>query len=292
MYSYDYCRPATLQELSKVLIELGPDAAIVAGGTDIMVQIREKDKRWAKLSTLVDVTYIDEMHKIEDCGEELFIGATSTHTEIEVSELVQKYVPFLSVACSTVGSPQIRNRGTLGGSICNASPAADPLTPLVAMNARVVICGIDGEREVNIVEFYKEKGQVDLDRAKGEFVKGYMVPKVSEGAVTVFQKLGRRKALAISRLNASILLAFAEDGSIKEAKIAPGCIFRTPSRVPEAEELLIGKMPSEELFKEAGEMVSKVMIDKTGWRWSTEYKKPAVEGVIAQALEKAAGMEA
>ncbi len=289
MFKYDYYRAGTLDEVSEILARHQGKARIVAGGTDIMVQIREKDKRWEDLECLLDLTFLEsELRYIREEGNQIHIGALSTHTDLERSEIIKKWIPFLGKAASTVGSPQIRNRGTIGGSICNASPAADPLTPLIALEAKVVIHGKAGEREMGLKEFYLSQGKVDLN--EDEFLKEFVVEKLPEGAVTEFVKLGRRKALAISRLNVSVVLMLDKEGSISYARIAPGCIFRTPDRVETAEELLIGKKPSEELWKEAGKEVSDEMIRRTGIRWSTEYKQPAVEAIVEDALAQAAEM--
>lgn len=287
MFQYNYERAKTIQEVCETLKKYNGHVGILAGGTDIMVQIREKDKRWEKMECLLDITYLKkELGYIKEEGEKIHIGALNTHTELEKSEIIRKYLPFLSEACSTVGSPQIRNRGTIGGSICNASPAADPLTPLIAADTDVVIVGEDGERRKSLIEFYVGKGKVDL--REGEFVKGFIVQKLPEGTVTKFGKLGRRKALAISRLNVSVALKIDGAGKITFARMAPGCIFATPDRMKKAEELLVGQKVSEKLFEDAGKVVSEEMIERTGVRWSTQYKQPAVEGIVEETLIEAA----
>ena len=289
MYTFETCRAESVEHVCSFLKEHGEHGRIVAGGTDLMVQIREKSRRWAGITHVIDISPLKaEIGAIADEGDKIRIGALATHTEIENSEIIKTYLPYLGVACSTVGSPQIRNMGTIGGSICNASPAADPLTPLVASDACVEITGLEGKREVLLTDLYVGKGKLDLK--EDEFVTAFIVPKLREGSVTAFEKLGRRKALAISRLNTSACLHLDENGVIDEARVCPGCIFVTPCRVKEAEDLIIGQKPTEDLFRKAGETVSAVMIERTGYRWSTEYKKPAVEAVVSRALSKAAGI--
>ncbi len=291
MFKYNYYRAETILDVCKQLATYKEKARIIAGGTDLMVQIREQDKKWLGLECLIDITALEqELRYIKEEENNIHIGALATHTDIEESELIRTYLPFLGAASATVGSPQIRNRGTIGGSICNASPAADPLTPLVAADTRVVIQGLEKIREVKLPEFYLGKGKIDLK--DGEFVREFIVQKLSKNVRTEFVKLGRRKALAISRLNVAVALVFDHQGIISEARIAPGCIFVKPDRVTKAEEVVIGKRPSEEVFQAAGKAVSEVMIERTGIRWSTEYKQPAVEGIVEDALCKAAGMEA
>ena len=289
MIRYQFHRAESLTDAVRVLEQEGGAARIVAGGTDLMVQVHENDKRWQKMTCMLDITPLQkELNYISEDAEHLYIGPLATHTEIERSALVQKELPMLSEACATVGSPQIRNRGTIGGSIGNAFPASDPLPALIAADANVRLLGPEGERKLLLADLYQGKGELCLKR--GELIREFIIPKLPAGTTEAFSKLGRRKALAISRLNCAAALLI-ENGVIKEARIAPGCIFVLPMRVKKAEEMLIGKAPSEELFQKAGEAVSEVMIEKTGVRWSTAYKQPAVQEIVLRALLMAAGME-
>lgn len=290
MITYEYKRARSLDEVASLLEEYGDAARIVAGGTDIMVQIHEKDKRWQGLKCLIDITYLEkELRYVSEDEENIYIGPLSTHTDLENSPVIKRCLPFLGTASSTVGSPQIRNRGTIGGSIGNAFPASDPLPALVAADAVAKLHGTLGERCILLKDLYEGKGKLAL--RDGEFIREFVIKKLPEGTETGFSKLGRRKALAISRLNCAAALTFDDKGVITRARICPGCIFTVPDRVEKAEKLLIGEKPSEELFYEAGRAVSEVMIERTGIRWSTEYKKPAVEEIVFRALAYAAGME-
>lgn len=290
MQKFNYYRPGCGAEVSKLLLAYPETAGIIAGGTDLMVQLREGEKRFQRLAHLIDLSALkEEMGSIREEEENIVIGALATHTEIEYSELVRNHLPFLSQAAASVGSPQIRNLGTIGGSICNGSPAADPLPALIAAGTTVLVQGEEGLRPVSLVEFYRGRGQLDL--RPGEFVKEFRVNKLPAGASSVFVKLGRRKALAISRLNAAVSMKINEAGEMNDVRIAPGCIFTRPDRVKEAEVLLNGQKPSMELFDEAGKTAADVMVERTGIRWSTEYKRPALEGMIADGLSQAAGWE-
>lgn len=291
MFKYNYYRATSVTDVCEKLEAFAGKAKIIAGGTDLLVQMKEKDEKLKALDWLIDISALtEELRYIREEGENIRVGVLSTHTDIEQSELIERYVPFLGVASSTVGSPQIRNLGTIGGSICNASPAADPLTPMIAAGTVVVIQGMAGCREVTLEAFYHGKGATDLQ--EDEFVIAFIIHKLPQHGKSQFVKLGRRKALAISRLNVAVALELDEDNRITTASIAPGCIFVKPERVTRAEEVLIGKEPSKILFAEVAKVVSEVMIEKTGIRWSTEYKQPAVEGVVEEALAKSVGMEA
>ena len=289
MIKYDYTRIEDRNQLSKLLEQYGDEAKIVAGGTDLLVQIHEKSSKLSNMKMMLDISHLDkDMKYIRTEGEELVIGALSTHTEIERDKEVKAYLPSLSAACSLVGSPQIRNMGTIGGSICNASLAADPVPPLLAAEAVLVIGKGEKTRNVRLEEFYLGGGKTALE--SGEYLQEIRIPIKSGKIYEAFEKLGRRKALAISRLNAAVRFTLDQEGKIDWVRVAPGCIFSIPQRSLKAEEAMLGKAPSKELFCEAGKAVSEEMIEKTGIRWSTAYKQPAIEGVIEKVLSMAAGI--
>jgi len=289
MIKYDYTRIQDKIQLSELLEQYGDEAKIVAGGTDLFVQIHEQSSKLSNMKMMLDISSLEkEMRYIRVENEELVIGALSTHTDIERSKDVQAYIPSLGVACSQVGSPQIRNLGTIGGSICNASLAADPVPPLLAADAVLVLAKGEQARTLLLEQFYLGGGKTAL--GLGEFLLEIRIPIRREKVYEAFEKLGRRKALAISRLNGAVRYTLSEDGTINMVRLVPGCIFSVPQRAEKAEHLLLGKRPSKELFKEAGKAVSEEMIEKTGFRWSTEYKQPAIEGVIEKLLAMAAGM--
>lgn len=286
MQKLSYLKPASLEEALALLNQHGAACKIYAGGTDLMVQLREEAPRLRGVAYLMDITGLPALCGIEVRETEISIGAATTHTQVNTSEVLRKHVPFLSCASSTVGSEQIRNSGTVGGNICNASPAADTLSPFVALNARLVVCSVAGTRILALKDAFVKAGQLKLE--ENELVTRIEIDRI-DGFATSFMKLGRRKALAISRMNAAVALKI-EDGVIREARIAPGCVFSTPDRVERAEAEILGKAPSAALFEATGRTVSDEMIARTGVRWSTEYKKPVIEALTARALCQAAGL--
>lgn len=284
MFKFDYLRPASVQEACEVLALHGISARVIAGGTDLMVQIRDEDKKWANIDYVVDISHIKEMKYIKEEGDVVRIGALATHTEIVNSPVLKKYAPFFCEASNTVGSPQIRNKGTIGGSIGNASPASDPVPPLIALDAEVKIAGKNGVRTASLKSIFANSYKTTL--AVDEVVVEVSFRKMAENTKSVFLKLGRRKALAISRMNVGVAVVQDEKGIVTDIRIAPGCIFATPDRIELAENVLLGKVPTEELMVEAGKKVSEEMISRTGIRPSTEFKKPAIESLTARALRE------
>lgn len=289
MLKYDYFCPTSIQEACELLSKYSTDAKVIAGGTDLMVQIRDEDKRFINIKHVIDISHISEMSFIKEEGDTIVMGALTTHDEVYRSQLIKDKVPFLSKAAFSVGSPQIRNRGTIGGNICNASPAADSVPPLIALDAEVKIESIRGARVVPLNSIYVKANLTNL--APEEIITEISFKTLPPGNRTAFLKLGRRKALAISRINVAVAAKIDDEGKISDVRIYPGCIFGIPARVTTAEEVLIGKYPTEELINEAGLKVSEEMINKTGIRWSTEYKKPAVEALVRRGLKEVLGVE-
>lgn len=287
MQKLEYFRPETLAEALDLLERHGESIRPYAGGTDLMVQLREGAKKLAATQYMMDLGHLAELKGVRVEGDIVSVGAMSTHTQVETSEVIRAEAPCLSKACSTVGSPQMRNMGTVGGNICNGSPAADSLSPFVALDTRLVIVSKRGERRELVKDMYERAGKLKFE--PGEMVTRFEFGRIP-GYNTAFLKLGRRKALAISRMNAAVVLKL-EDGKIRDARIVPGCVFATPDRLAAAEQHVEGKAPSLKLFDECGKLASEEMIARTGVRWSTEYKQPVVEALVRRALCEACGLE-
>lgn len=283
MQKLSYYKPETLDEALGLLSRHAGKIRPYAGGTDLLVQFREHASRLKDVEGVMDIGAVKECFGIEVCGDKISVGAMTTHTQVSESPVIKKHAAFLAAASSTVGSPQIRNSGTVGGNICNGSPAADTLSPFVALDARLVIKSAAGERTALVKDIYLGANKVSL--GPDELVTRIEFDRI-DAYKTAFIKLGRRKALAISRLNAAAAIRM-EEGVIIGARLVPGCIFAVPDRVTAVEEMLLGNAPGEELFVRCGRSVSEEMIARTGIRWSTEYKKPAIEALVERALRAA-----
>ncbi len=273
-----------MREALELMHRYGPKARPYAGGTDLMVQLREGAKRLAGVEHMIDLGGLGELRGIVMQGKTVRIGAMESHTAVSRCQTLEEHAPFLCRAAAAVGGPQIRNNGTVGGNICNGSPAADTLSPFVALDARLVVSSVRGTREMPVKDAYAGAGKLTL--APDEIVEAIVFDSMARWQFS-FQKLGRRKALAISRMNAAVAVRF-ENGAIADARIVPGCVFAAPGRVEKAEALLRGQTPSSALFKQCGKAVSTEMITRTGVRWSTAYKQPVVEALVARGLSEAA----
>lgn len=286
MQNLSYVKPENLHQALELMDKNAGRIKPYAGGTDLMVQLREEARRLEGVEILLDLGGLAELRGIREEGGVIGIGAMSSHTEVSESAVLREHAAFLSKASATVGSPQIRNAGTVGGNICNGSPAADTLSPFVALDARLVIQRLGGERQALVKDIYLGANKVSLE--PNEIVTRIEFDKL-DGYATSFIKLGRRKALAISRMNVAVALKI-EDGVLQAVRLTPGCVYAAPKRVECAEAFLLGKEPSVERFGQAGKLVAEDMIQCTGVRWSTEYKQPVVEALCQRALCEAAGI--
>jgi CO/xanthine dehydrogenase FAD-binding subunit len=281
MKPFEYHSPRSLPEACKLLADLGSDSRILAGGTDFLVEMRKPGSSSSK--AVVDITRISSLKGIEESGDTIVIRPLTTHADILDSRILEQFAPLLRSAVAGIGSPQIRNRGTVGGNIMNAAACADTVPPLIALNAKIKLLSSRGERTVELSGFFL-KPYVTAAR-QDEILVEIRFPKLPGNTRSSFIKLGRRNALSIARLSVAAVLAQTDEGIINDARIVTGAAFPNWQRVPEAENVLLGQKPSRTLFDEAGKKVSEALMSFTGRRWSTEYKEPVIAVLVRRALE-------
>ncbi len=281
MIDYEFLKAHSLNE---ALDYLGSreGVKVIAGGTDLLVDIRKENARAKGFKYLLDISGLKELKFIEERKDCVAIGALSTHTMLMESPVINKHFPLLASAAKTIGSTQIRNRGTVGGNINNASPAADLLPPLIALKAHVKLRTLNGERKLPLDEFLA--GPYWTNRQSGEMMTEVCVPLLGEGYFTNFQKIGRRKAMNIARLNLAVVLGIKDD-TVFDPRIVPGAATAYPIHFGKTEEAIAGKRIDEIDPAKIGEMASEEMISATGVRWSTPYKRIALASLVKRALE-------
>jgi CO/xanthine dehydrogenase FAD-binding subunit len=234
-----YCAPDTEEELFRLLQDRA--ARVLAGGTDLFIAMREKGVR---PPCLVDIKHIRELHGIQRLGGgELSVGATTTLHEIETSKVVRHVCPVLSDAVGMIGSLQVRNRGTLGGNLCNGSPAADSAPALLVLDARLELASASGTREIPAEAFFAGPGETVLEH--GEILKRIKIPQPAPGTQSVYLKFGPRKAMDIAVVNVAVSLKLNGDGSCRDARLALGSVGPTPRRAKKVEAALIGELTEE-----------------------------------------------
>ncbi len=281
MKPFEYYSPESVKEACTLLEQLGSGSKVLAGGTDVLIELRKSPDEVAE--SIIDISAISSLKGISESGEMIVIKPLTTHTEILRSALIATHAPLLRTAVSGIGSPQIRNRGTIGGNIMNAAACADTVPPLIALGARLRLQSSKGDRSISLSDFFTKPYATVAQR--GEILVEIRFPKLHPDARSSFIKLGRRNALAISRLSVAAILRKDQSGVVTDARIVPGAALPTWHRVAEAENLLIGHTPTKELCIEAGKKVADVMISFTGRRWSTEYKEPVIAVLVRRALE-------
>ena len=247
-----------------------PEADIIAGGTDVLVQMRE-GKRAGK--SLLSIQGLDEIRgvKMEEDGT-LRIGSLTTFSHITNDPLIQKYINVLGEAVDMVGGPQIRNAGTIGGNTCNGATSADSASTLHAWEAIIELTGPNGIRRLPIHEFYIKPGVVDL--REGEIQTGVLIPKESyENTHGHYIKYAMREALDIATLGTSVNVRLSADKkTVERVRIAFGVAGPTPLRAKQAEEFANGKPLSMELIEETAKMVVGDLKCRDSWRASKAFR--------------------
>ena len=284
MNPFAYIAPMTIAQVCNVLAEHGSDASILAGGTDLLIESRRPSTKPPRL--VLDISQVGELDGIAETDGMILVKPLTTHTGLLRSKAIYQFAPLLSTAAASIGSPQIRNRGTVGGNIMNAAACADTVPPLIALGAMVTLQSKTGSRVLDLARLMIKPYQTAAN--PGELLTAIQFNKLPPNTRSTFIKLGRRNALSISRLSVAAILQIGDDGTIIEARIVPGAAFPTWQRVTEAEQMLIGEKPAAKLFAAAGQKVSEEMIKATGRRWSTEYKEPVIAVLVTRALKQCA----
>lgn len=280
MRPFDYIRCASVGEACAALGAHAPDAKVVAGGTDVLVELRHPGARWP--ATMIDISAITALRGITEADGMIRIGPLTTHTEIHQSALLRERASLLADASRAVGSPQVRNRGTVGGNIMNAATCADTVPALLALGARLTLASTEGTREMAIADFFDKPYHTHARR--DELLTAITFPALARSARGAFLKLGRRNALSIARISVAAVIGRDPSGVITDARIVPGSALPVWRRLDAVEATLIGQRPTAELLAAAGDAVSAAMIEATGRRWSTEYKEPVLAVMVRRAL--------
>ncbi len=277
--------PASLEEALELGARHGPRGRFLAGGTDLMVSLRRDGPPPDPLH-VTDLSRLAQLRAIEPTDNGLRIGACVTHAEVVAQAgsgaLGAACAAILAAACGSVGSPQIRNRATVGGNLCNASPCADSAPALLALDAVLILRSVRGSREIALDAAFEAPYR--LAKAPDEILTHIRIPPVPAQTRGAFVKLGRRNALAVSRMSIAVALRQDADGLLSGSRVAAGSVAPTPRRFPEVEALLDGATPGQVLFEQAGRRLADRMVSLTGRRWSTPYKEPVVAALTARGL--------
>ena len=270
-----------------------PEAQILAGGSDVLVQIRE-GRRAGK--ELISIYGLDELRGVcLDEEDSIRIGSLTSFSHITRDPVIQKHCRVLGEAVDQVGSPQIRNIGTIGGNTCNGVTSADSASTLFAWEAVVELTGKNGVRRVPIQDFYIKAGTVDIRADEGEIQTAILIPRVSwENTFGHYIKYGMRNAMEIATLGCSVNVRLSPDRQrIERCRIAYGVAGPVPMRTPSAEAVANGAVPSEALAEEFSRAVLADIHPRDSWRASKAFREHiAVEmakRALIESIRKAGG---
>jgi carbon-monoxide dehydrogenase medium subunit len=305
MKKFEYFKPETLEEALTLLAKYGDKAKLIAGGTDVIVMIKQKAMA---PDVLISLGGIAGLNQIKFNGS-LSIGPMVTHRAIEKSEVIKKNFSALADATDFLGSVQIRNVATIGGNICTAAPSADTATPLLVFGTQAKIKSLKGERTVPVEEFFKGPGETVLK--PGELVRELLIPKLLPNTGSAYYKLQRRLALDLPILGVCVLLSLdknkvtcsdmlctaspissilhkmEEDEIIcKDVRIALGVAAPTPMRAVKAEALLRGRKLSDELLEEVAHTASQEAQPRDTIRGEAWYRKDMIRVLVKRMAMK------
>ena len=272
--------PRSLSDLWAMMRDL-PDAAVYAGGTDLLVKIRSGS---IPPKNLICLERIQALKGVVDHGDRMVILACTSLSQLLQEPAISRHVPVLAKAIACLGSPLIRNMGTIGGNVCTASPAGDTLAPLYTLNARVELASEAGIRSLPIDRFILGPGQTILET--GEILSAIHVEKPHPEAVQHFEKIGRRNALACSLASMAAILRLSDDGTVMTASLAWGSVGPTVITCPEAADRLIGQPLSLDRLTEAAAIVQNAVRPITDIRATADYRRAVAGNLLLRLCDK------
>ena len=260
------------------------NARVIAGGTDVLIKLRERSGQYIGCD-LVGIARIPALKRITEGGGCITIGSAVTFTHLENDPLIQKFLPGLVKAAGSVGGPQIRNMGTIGGNIANGAPSADIAPILFTHNAIIIIQNKDGTKELPISAFYKGPGKVGL--SKGDLLAAVKINKCDyEGFKGEYIKFSPRNAMDIATLGCAVLIKTA-GGLIQDLRIAFGVAGPTPLRAFTAEGFAAGMPLTEETFKAIGVKCLEDTKARDSWRGSKSFREQLIQVLPGKAINSA-----
>ncbi len=277
---FDYEQPASLEAVYSLLEKYGQEARLIAGGTDLLVQMKMEQ---LSPSVVVSLAGIAELEGVSSKNDGLEIGATTTVMDLSRSEGVSGSYEGLKEACNAFSTVPVMVMGTVGGNICNASPASDLSPALIAFDAKVKLVSAKGERVVDLEAFQTGPGKTALE--KGEVVHSVQVPAVEASTGSAFIKVSRVVA-DISQV--SVAVKITHDGeNVTDCRIALGAVGPTIVRAKTAEQALIGKKLDAAMLEKVAEAVKGDISPITDVRTTKEYRSQVAGGIAVEALKTA-----
>ena len=284
LHNFEYHKPITQKEALSLAENYGEKAKFLAGGTDLVIQMKEK---MLAPEVIIDISDIDELKGIKcESGKGAEIGACTTICDIEFSDDIQKKFGALAHAAGELGSNQVRVMATIGGNCCHSSPAAETPASLCAYDAKVVIAGSQGERKMPIEEFIQGNRTNALE--KGEMVTKFILPEPAKKSACKYGYIGLRNAMEIDAVNMAVTVKLADDGeTIDDVKLVMGSVSPRPLISEKVPALVKGQKLSDDLLIKVGEAAQSEAKPISDVRASAEYRKETVDA-LARRLTKEA----
>ncbi len=276
--SFEYYRVESLEEALKLLSKV-EEPTIIAGGTDLIPAMRDG----LEPMSIVDISRIEELEYIRRENGYVKIGCLTTISTLESSDIIQSYAYSLAEASRLMASIHVRNKATIGGNLCNASPAADTAPPLLTYDAEVVLASASGSRVVKLNQFFKGPKKTCL--RKNELLVEVRFKPAGRSA-SCFMKLGRRTSFTMSIVSAAVKVE-VDGGRLRNVRIALGSVAPMPVRALRSEKFLEGKKPTQENISMAAKLVLKDISPITDVRSTAEYRKKVSQVLVMDALKKA-----
>jgi carbon-monoxide dehydrogenase medium subunit len=278
LQDFVYERPETIGD---AIAAMGAtDARALAGGTDLVPQLREGRRRAARI---VDLKHIPEMKAIAVLPDgSVQIGAAVTATAVARDAAIAAGYPAVAKSAQLIGGVQVQNRASLGGNICNAAPSADGVPALICHGAQAVIAARDGMREMPVEAIFASPGRTTL--VAGELLLAIRLPPVPQNSAGSYRRFTPRREMDIAVVGAGAWVRLDGNGAIAEARLALASVAPTPIRAPTAERKLLGERPSGALFEEAGRLAARDARPISDTRGSASYRSTLVAVLMARAL--------
>lgn len=278
MNELEYVRAQTLSEAVTLLNQPGIRSLPLAGGTDLMIQLRSGEMPCDRLVDISRVPELKIIHLPSGAAGQVILGAAVTIAEILEDLALISRIPLLARACEQFGGPQIRNMATVGGNVINQAACADILPVLVCLEALAYVASPGGEDCLPVSELVSHPFPV------GRVVRAFSFSLPPVESKSVYLRLARRQTLATARLSLTALGRMSPEGLIEKARLVPGAVFARVRRVAEVERMLVGRPASAALFEAAGQKMVELFLAESGGRWSAPYKQVVISKLTERAL--------
>ncbi|MCH8800535.1 MAG: xanthine dehydrogenase family protein subunit M [Chloroflexi bacterium] len=282
MIDFEYHAPTSLDEVFGLLDQYGDDARVMAGGTALVIQMKQ---RLSQPSHVVGLRRVGGLNSIEKTPEGVRIGALCTQRQVENSPLIGEEFPLLADTFRKVATPRIRNMATIGGGLVNGDPNQDPPPSLIALGASVVMTSKKGDRVVALEDLFIDYYETDVQ--PGEVLTSVLVPRAPSGSGSVYLKFLPRTADDYGTVSVAAVVSREQNGDCKDIRIVLGSVGVTPIRAKQAEDALRGKPLTDENIRAAAALVKDAVDPLEDFRGSAEYKTDMAEVFARRAVEQA-----